>query len=114
MQAPWLRSHWSASVRLLQLIHLLADFISDWDLVVHALEQLSCVVASIASSGSSLVPSTVSHEYSSSSNGLGSNLRQASASRLEWAQPASVSAVEGQLSKQLQFIPSMNRLLTIS
>lgn len=80
---------------MLQLIHLLADFISDWDLVVHALEQLSCVVASIASSGSSLVPSTVSHEYSSSSNGLGSNLRQASASRLEWAQPASISAVEG-------------------
>ena len=95
LQAPWLRSHWSASVRVLQLIHLLADFISDWDLVVHALEQLSCV---IASTGSSLIPSTVSHEYPSVANGLSSNLRQLSASRLEWASTASVSANEGQLS----------------
>ena len=42
-QVVWSRSNWIASVRLLQLVHLLADFIPDWDLVVHALDHLTCI-----------------------------------------------------------------------
>lgn len=47
-RAPvWRRAHWLASVRLLQLVHVLGDFISDWDLVVDALEQMTACIAGI-------------------------------------------------------------------
>jgi hypothetical protein len=34
-------------VRLLQLVHVLGDFISDWDLVVDALEQMTACIAGV-------------------------------------------------------------------
>ena len=70
-QAVWSKWNWCASVRVLQLVHLLADFISDWDLVVHALEQLSC---------------TVVHVQDQAGGSYGQ--RQISSNKLDWMQNA--------------------------
>ena len=83
LQAPWLRLHWNASIRLLQLVHFLADYIPDWDLVVHALEQISCIIVSISSTAAPSLPSSVSHEYPSSINALNASQKQSSSSRFE-------------------------------
>lgn len=76
--APWTRYNWGASMQLLQLVHLLADFIPDWDLVVMALDQLSSVAA-------------IAHDHVSSSTL--SQPRQISSNKIDWMQP--VAGAEG-------------------
>jgi hypothetical protein len=65
-------------VQLLQLVHLLADFIPDWDLVVMALDQLSSVAAA-------------AHDHVAIS--LPSQPRQISSTKMDWMQP--VAGIEG-------------------
>ena len=65
-------------MQLLQLVHLLADFIPDWDLVVMALDQLSSVAA-------------IAHDHITSL--LPSQPRQTSSNKMDWMQP--VAGIEG-------------------
>ena len=65
-------------MQLLQLVHLLADFIPDWDLIVMAFDQLSSVAATAQDHAGSSLPGQP---------------RQASSNKMDWMQSA--SGVEG-------------------